>query len=69
MPPIFADNEHGFHNVELNLKQNYVWKQLFLDFRHKIIILFSDLIFPDFSLTDKKFPDFLVKFSNSLTFP
>ena len=47
LSPIFTDNEHVFHNVELIFKHNFVWKQLFLDFPHKIILLFSDLIFPD----------------------
>ena len=55
-----------FHNVELILNKTMSGNNCFLDFPHKIIILFSDLIFPDFSRTDRKipwlFPDFLVKF-------
>ena len=30
-------------------------------------LLFSDLIFPNFSQTDRKFPEFLVAFLNPLT--
>ena len=59
--PIFTDNEQVFHNVELIFKKT-VWKQLFLDLSHRIILLFSYLIFPDFSLTDRKLPDFSLTF-------
>ena len=44
-----------------------VWKELILDFPHTILFLFSDLIFPDFSLTHAKLPDFLVNFKIFLT--
>ena len=57
----FIDNEHVFHNVELIFNKTMT-RNNFLDFPRKIILLFSDLIFPVFSLTDRKFPDFLVKF-------
>ena len=50
-----------FPNVEKNLQQNYVWKQLVLDLSNKIILLFPYLIF-----TDLKFPEFLIKFENFL---
>ena len=35
MSPIFTNNEHIFHYVELIFNKN-VWKQLILDFSHKI---------------------------------
>ena len=51
LPPIFTDNEHVFHNVELILNKTMSGNNCFYTFP-----IFSDLIFPDFSLTDKKIP-------------
>ena len=55
LDPIFTNNEHVFHNVELIFNKN-VWKQLILDFPLKV---FSDLIFPDLN-TSLIFPGFPV---------
>ena len=33
-----------------------------LELQYKLYLLFSDIIFPDYSPTDQKFSDFVVKF-------
>ena len=62
-PPIFTKDEHVFPNVELIFNKLCLETTVFtVTVTHKIILLFSDLIFPNFSPTDRKFPDFSMTF-------
>ena len=61
--PIFTDGWHFLYSIWNQLSTQNTKATIFIKYLlHKTNILLSDIIFPDFSLTNPQFPDFSLTF-------